>query len=51
VVGLARAVCAFFALFFSLVIPLVTLGIVHYPKQFLEVLGLFVARLREPASL
>ena len=50
-VGLARAVCAFFALFFSLVICLVTLGIVHYPKQFLEVLGLFVALFCETAGL
>src|SRR5919199_4871563 len=35
-------------LFFSWVIPLVTLGILRYPKQFLEALGLFVALFCEP---
>ena len=51
VVGfLARAVCLYFALFFSLVILLVSLGIFRCPTQFLEVLGLFVTQLHEPAS-
>ncbi len=39
------------ALFPSLVLPLVALCILRYPKQFLEVLGLFVAPFCESAGL
>ena len=67
VVGLARVVCPFFTLlplllrsvvpsahlfsFPSLVLQLVALWILRYPKQFLELLGLFIAHFREPTSL
>jgi hypothetical protein len=42
---------SFTPLFPSLVLPLVALCILRYPKQFLEVLGLFVALFCESASL
>ena len=35
----------------SLVLQLVALWILRYPKQFLELLGLFSAHFREPTSL
>ncbi len=35
----------------SLVLQLVALCILRYPKQFLELLGLFIAHFREPTSL
>jgi hypothetical protein len=38
-------------LFPSLVLQLVALWILRYPKQFLELLGLFSAHFREPTSL
>ena len=38
-------------LFPSLVLQLVALYILRYPKQFLELLGLFIAYSREPTSL
>jgi len=34
-----------------LVLPLVALCILRYPKQILELLGLFIAHFREPTSL
>jgi hypothetical protein len=38
-------------LFPSLALQLVALCILRYPKQFLELLGLFIAHFREPTSL
>ena len=38
-------------LFPSLVPQLVALFTLRYPKQFLELLGLFIAHFREPTSL
>jgi hypothetical protein len=38
-------------LFPSLVLDLVALCILRYPKQFLELLGLFIAHFRQPTSL
>ena len=38
-------------LFPSLVLQLVALCILRYPKQFLDLLGLFIAHSREPTSL
>lgn len=38
-------------LFPSLVLHLVALCILRYPKQFLELLGLFIAHFCEPTSL
>jgi hypothetical protein len=67
VVGLAQVVRPFFTFlplllrsvvpsthlfsFPSLVLQLVALWILRYPKQFLELLGLFIAHFREPTSL
>ena len=42
---------SFPTLFPSLVLQLVALCILLYPKQFLESLGLFIAHFREPTSL
>ena len=42
---------SFPTLFPSLVLQLVALCILWYPKQFLELLGLFIAYSREPTSL
>ena len=38
-------------IFVSLVLQLVALWILRYPKQFLELLGLVIAHFREPTSL
>ena len=67
VVGLAQFVRPFFTFlplllrsvvpsthlfsFPALVFQLVALWILRYPKQFLELLGLFIAHFREPTSL
>ena len=42
---------SFPTLFPSLVLQLVALCILRSPKQFLELLGLFIAHFREPTSL
>jgi hypothetical protein len=42
---------SFPTLFPSLVLQLVALCSLRYPKQFLELLGLFIAHFREPTSL
>jgi hypothetical protein len=42
---------SFPTLYSSLVLPLVALCILRYPKQFLELLGLFIAHFRKPTSL
>jgi hypothetical protein len=42
---------SFPTLFPSLVLQLVALRTLRYPKQFLELLGLFIAHFREPTSL
>jgi hypothetical protein len=42
---------SFPTLFTSLVLQLVALCMLLYPKQFLELLGLFIAHFREPTSL
>ena len=49
--ALPASLLSFPVLFPLFVLNLGALCIHWYPKQFLEVLGLFVARFREPASL